>query len=146
LRQQFNGLDGDIETYSLERVELLKGPASVLYGQGSPGGLINVRSKRPTAEPLLEAVLQGGPYERKQGAFDIGGPIDSGAHWRYRLTALYRDAESQFDYDRNNRVYVAPALSFVPDDSTDITLLAQYFRTITGGSTQSFPASGTIDP
>src|SRR3546814_4227126 len=46
LRQQFNGLDGDIETYGLERVELLKGPSSVLYGQGSPGGLINVRSKR----------------------------------------------------------------------------------------------------
>src|SRR3546814_16243946 len=82
----------------------------------------------------------------KQGAFDIGGPIDSGAHWRYRLTALYRDANSQFDHDRDNRLYVAPALSFVPDDSTNITLLAQYFRNVSGGSTQSFPASGTIDP
>lgn len=146
LRQQFNGLDGDIETYGLERVELLKGPSSVLYGQGSPGGLINVRSKRPTADPIREIVLQGGSHERKQSAFDIGGAVDSGGHWRYRLTALFRDANSQFDHDRDNRLYVAPAISFVPDDSTNITLLAQYFRTITGGSTQSFPASGTIDP
>src|SRR3546814_17014440 len=70
LRQQFNGLDGDIETYGLERVELLKGPSSVLYGQGSPGGLINVRSKRPTADPIRELVLPGGSHGRQQGAFD----------------------------------------------------------------------------
>src|SRR3546814_18626854 len=82
----------------------------------------------------------------KQGAFDIGGPIDSGAHWRYRLTALYRDANSQFDHDRDNRLYVAPALRFVPDDSTNITLLAQYFRHVSGGSTPRFPDSGTLDP
>jgi iron complex outermembrane receptor protein len=144
LRQQFNNLDGDVETYGLERVELLKGPASVLYGQGSPGGLVNMRSKRPTATPFYEVLAQAGSYERLQGAVDFGGPIDAGGKWRYRLTALYRDAESQIDYDRNNRIYVAPALSFVPDEATDITIMAQYFRTITGGSTQSFPGSGTI--
>lgn len=144
LRQQFNGLDGDVETYGLERVELLKGPSSVLYGQGSPGGLVNVRSKRPTAEPYFEAVLQGGSFNRKQGALDVAGPIGSSAKWRYRFTGLVRDADGQFDYDRNDRIYVAPALSFVPDDWTDITLLAQFFRTTTNGSTQSFPASGTI--
>src|SRR3546814_12443528 len=98
LRQQFNGLDGYIETYGLERVELLKGPSSVLYGQGAPGGLINVRSKRPTADPIREIVLQGGSHERKQGAFVIGGPIASVAHWPYPLTALYRDANRQFDH------------------------------------------------
>lgn len=144
LRQQFNGLDGDVETYGLERVELLKGPSSVLYGQGSPGGLVNVRSKRPTREPYYEALVQGGSFGRKQGAADLSGPIDSDARWRYRVTGLVRDANGQFDYDRNDRIYGAVALSFVPDDATDITLLAQHFRTISSGSTQSFPASGTI--
>src|SRR3546814_8294582 len=57
-----------------------------------------------------------------------------------------RRSSDLFDHYRDNRLYVAPALSFVPDDSTNITLLAQYFRNVSRGSTQSFPASGTIDP
>src|SRR3546814_17114558 len=58
LRQQFNGLDGDLEPYGLERVEMLNGPSSVLYGQGSPGGLHNVHPQPPTAPPIPPTVIE----------------------------------------------------------------------------------------
>jgi iron complex outermembrane receptor protein len=146
LRQQFNGLDGDLETYGLERIELLKGPSSVLYGQGAPGGLVNAITKHPSKTPLRELVVQGGSHDRLQGAVDFSGPIDDDAEWRYRLTALGRDSDTQFDYVVDDRLYVAPALTWVPSDRTEITLLTQYLKTEGGGGEQSFPVIGTVRP
>lgn len=144
LRQQFNGLDGDAETYGLERVEFLKGPASVLYGQGSPGGLVNMTTKRPTKVSFGEVLVQTGSFDRAQGAVDIGGPIDDAGVWRYRVTALGRHSDTQFDYTVDHRKYLAPALSFVPSDRVEITLLSSYLQTRGGGSDQSFPVVGTF--
>lgn len=64
-----------IESYGAERIELLRGPASVLYGQSGPGGLVNAVSKRPTAEPLREVQVQVGDHGRKQIAGDFSGPL-----------------------------------------------------------------------
>jgi len=146
LRQQFNGLDGDLEVYGLERLELLKGPSSVLYGQGAPGGLVNAITKHPTKTPVRELVLQGGSHNRLQGAADFGGPIDADAQWRYRITALGRQSDTQTDYIEDNRVYVAPALTWAPSERTELTLLAQYLKTESSGSEQSFPVIGTVFP
>lgn len=146
LRQQFNGLDGDLETYGLERLELLKGPSSVLYGQGAPGGLVNAITKRPTKTPLRELVVQGGSHDRLQGAFDFSGPIDDDGEWRYRMTALGRDADTQFDHVVDNRIYAAPALTWAPSDRTELTLLTQYLKTEGSGGEQSFPVIGTVRP
>jgi len=68
--------DPKVEPYGLERIEILKGPSSSLYGQVPPGGLVSMISKRPTPFPLHEVLLQYGSYDRYQGAFDLGGPID----------------------------------------------------------------------
>ena len=65
-----------IETYGLERIEVLKGPSSGLYGQSDPGGLLNLVSKRPTETPHYEIEGSFGSFDRFQGAFDIGGPAD----------------------------------------------------------------------
>lgn len=146
LRQQFNGLDGDLEVYGLERLELLKGPSSVLYGQGAPGGLVNAITKHPTKTPLRELVVQGGSHDRLQGAADFSGPIDADAQWRYRVTALGRQSDTQTDYIEDNRVYVAPALTWAPSERTELTLLTQYLKTESSGSEQSFPIIGTVYP
>jgi iron complex outermembrane receptor protein len=146
LRQQFNGLDGDLETYGLERIELLKGPSSVLYGQGAPGGLVNAITKRPTKTALRELVVQGGSHDRLQGAADFSGPIDADAEWRYRMTALGRESDTQFDYVEDNRIYAAPALTWAPSERTELTLLTQYLKTEGSGGEQSFPVVGTVRP
>jgi iron complex outermembrane receptor protein len=115
-----------IEPYGLERIEVLKGPASGLYGSSGPGGLINMVSKRPTAVPFAEIMLQTGSYNRAQLGFDAGGPITSDRQFLYRLTGLVRDADTQVRHAEDNRLFIAPALTWQPTNQTSLTFLGHY--------------------
>jgi iron complex outermembrane receptor protein len=92
-----------IETYGLDRLEVLKGPSSGLYGQSDPGGLINMVSKRPTATPHYSVEGTFGSFERFQGAFDIGGPVDKNGEFLYRLVGLGRDSNTQTDIKTDHK-------------------------------------------
>jgi len=112
-----------LEIYGLERVEVLRGPASVMYGQGNPGGLINMISKRPVFEAFGEVGIQAGSYDTYQTMFDIGGPVGERDDFAYRLTGLARDAGVQTDGLDNDRLFIAPALTWQPDNDTKLTIL-----------------------
>ncbi|MCV0370191.1 TonB-dependent siderophore receptor [Filomicrobium sp.] len=135
-----------IEPYGLERVDLLKGPASMLYGQGSPGGLLDLTSKRPTDEAFTEVVLQAGTHSKFQTGVDFGGPIGNGRVLTYRMTALGRLADGEVDYTENDRLYVAPALTFRPNADTSFTLLSSYQHDPSLTVQQALPREGTILP
>ena len=135
-----------LDPYAYERVEVLKGPASVLYGQINPGGLINSVTKRPPTERLLSAELLYGTYDRKRAAIDVGGPFTTDRAWSGRLTALIQDSDAQHDFGKSDRVYVAPAITWRPTKQTEWTLLANYQHDETGPYPGFLPASGTIDP
>jgi iron complex outermembrane receptor protein len=115
-----------IEPYGLERLEVLRGPASVLYGKMPPGGMVNAVSKRPTAETLREIGVEYGSYNRKQLKADLAGAFDAEGEWTYRLTMLGREAGTRLDDDRDNRLYIAPALTWRPSADTRLTLLGRY--------------------
>ncbi|WP_332740381.1 TonB-dependent siderophore receptor [Hydrogenophaga sp.] len=117
---------GAIEPYGMERIEVLRGPASVLYGQVAPGGVINAVSKRPQAEPVRELGVEYGRYDRKTLKADLGGAIDEAGTLTYRLVGLVRRADTRLDHDRDDRVYVAPSLTWQPSAATKLTLLASY--------------------
>ena len=87
-----------IEPYGLERLEVLSGPSSGLYGQTEPGGLINMVSKRPTVVSPLCGRGTFGSFDRFQGAFDVGGPIDKNGEFLYRIVGLGRSSDSQQDF------------------------------------------------
>ncbi|WP_347900786.1 TonB-dependent receptor plug domain-containing protein [Pseudomonas purpurea] len=74
-----------IEAYGLERVDVLKGPSSVLFGQNAPGGVVNQISKRPLDQPYHEVQIQGGSFDRAQAQFDVSGPLDDEGQFLYRL-------------------------------------------------------------
>lgn len=131
MKLQSSQFEGGQEPYGLERVEVLKGAASVLYGQLAPGGLINTVSKRPTLEPLHELNLEYGSYDRQQLSTDHSGAIDEDGHLSYRLTALWRESGTQFDAIDDNKEFIAPALSWQISDATRLTLLASHQRTRT---------------
>lgn len=120
-----NSLSGAIEPFGAERLELLKGPASILYGQAAPGGLINVVTKRPTAAPFGSVELEIGSFDRRQAALDLAGPMSDS--WGYRVTALTRDSDTMVDYINDDRVYVAPTVTWRPGERTSLTLLAAYY-------------------
>ena len=133
-----------VEPYGLDRLEVLKGPASVLYGQNSPGGLLNLVSKRPTAEPLRELQLQLGSFERVQGAFDLRGAVSEGGQFQLRLTGLARDADTVVDFTKDRRYFIAPALTWQPSADTSVTVLAQYGRDLGSYPHQYLPTQGTL--
>lgn len=134
------------EPFGLERVELLRGPASALYGQGSPGGLINMRSKRPTAETVREAGVRVGSHNLRQAQFDLGGAINADASWQYRLTGLVRKSEGEIDHTEADRRYFAGALSWKPSAATQLTLLANHQQDPSLTVHQPLPRLGTILP
>jgi iron complex outermembrane receptor protein len=134
-----------IEPYGLERVEVLKGPSSVLYGQNSPGGLINMISKRPTLTPFGEIEFQTGSYDRLQGAFDFGGPGNADKSFLYRFTGLVRDADTMVNFAKDKRLFLAPSFTFRNFD-TSLTLLMQYGKDQGSYPQHYLPAQGTLFP
>jgi iron complex outermembrane receptor protein len=135
-----------IEPYGLERIEVLKGPASFLFGQNSPGGLVNMISKRPTEEAQNELQLQFGSFNRLQAAFDLSGPASKDGQVLYRLTGVMRDAETVVDYTRDDVFYIAPAFTWRPSADTSLTVLASYGYDKGTFPHQYLPAEGTLLP
>lgn len=140
----FNCLD----PYGAERIEVLKGPASVLYGQNGPGGIINYVSKKPLFTPFGEIAVAGGSFDRVQGQFDFGGPIavDAQGQWAYRLTGVGRLSGNQVDFVNDDRIFIAPAVTWQPDADTSLTILANYQKDWSGWGLQFLPALGTVFP
>jgi iron complex outermembrane recepter protein len=132
------------DPYTLERLEILKGPASVGYGQASTGGIINMVSKRPQEEFSGEVWAQAGNFDRKQLAVDVTGPIDQDGKWLYRLVALKRDSESQVDHVDDDSMVIMPSLTWRPTEQTSITLMVNEQKNETGTGTQFLPLNGTI--
>lgn len=135
-----------LDPYGAERLEILHGPASVLYGQNSPGGIINYVSKRPTGETFQEIEVSAGSFNRYQTQFDMGGVFDKDGVLSYRVTGLFRDGETGVDFVNDDRIFIAPSLKWQPDADTSLTLLATYQRDKTGWGIQFLPADGTVFP
>ncbi len=135
-----------IEPYGLDRLEVLKGPSSGLYGLSDPGGLLNMTSKRPTATPHYEVVGTFGSFDRFQGAFDIGGPIDKNGEFLYRLVGLARDSNTQIDHVQDNKLFIAPSLTWRPTTDTSFTVLAQYQKVDNRGYQQYVPGQVSLLP
>lgn len=135
-----------IDPYGLERVELLRGPSSVLYGANAPGGLLNMVSKRPSAEARREIGVQIGSHERRQLQFDTGGALDEGQTVLYRITGLLRDSNTQTEHAKDDRTFLAPSISFRPSADTSFTLLAHYQRDKQGTAINFLPKEGTVVP
>ncbi|MEM7061907.1 MAG: TonB-dependent receptor [Cyanobacteria bacterium P01_B01_bin.77] len=115
------------EIANLEQIEVLKGPASVLYGEADPGGLINLVSKKPLAEPYYNLQLQAGSREFFSPSIDLSGPITADGDVRYRLNALYRREESFRDLDNAfERFFIAPTIAWDISDRTSLTASLEY--------------------
>ncbi|WP_295805809.1 TonB-dependent siderophore receptor [uncultured Nitratireductor sp.] len=134
--RQFNSPTGLFrqEPYGLEGITVLKGPASALYGASNAGGLVNLMTKRPTQERLREVELQGGTHDRYQANFDLSGPMNEDETLLYRMTGLVRKSGTALPGFPDDRVYLAPALTWQPDADTKLTLLGEYMDSTLGGT------------
>lgn len=114
------------EPYGLERVDVFKGPASILYGEAPSGGIVNAVSKRPTEEVQGEIEIQAGNRQHRQFAFDTSGPVTDSGDVRYRMVGLYKERDGDLDGTYNKRYYFAPSLEWDISDDTQLTVLASF--------------------
>jgi iron complex outermembrane receptor protein len=140
----YNNTRPDI--YTLEQVEILKGPASVLYGQGSPGGIVNVISKRPQEEASRELLLEYGTNEHKRIAADFTGALTEDGRWLYRTVLSYKDTGTQVDHVDDQTLVINHSIAFRPNEDTQITLLLNYTDSDSDTAAQFLPVVGTLTP
>ncbi|HUD92373.1 TonB-dependent siderophore receptor [Sphingobium sp.] len=117
---------GTSEMTALERVEVVKGPASGLFGQGPISGMVNLVSKRPQDQVFLDVGLAGGSYDFKEITLDANGPLDEAGTLLARLPVVYRDQDFFVHYSGQRRIFLAPSLTWKPDADTSLTLLGRY--------------------
>jgi iron complex outermembrane receptor protein len=132
-----------IDPYGLERIEVLKGPASVLYGQSPPGGLVNFVTKKPLDEARNEVRIGGGSYGRVETQFDFTGPANADKTVLYRIVGSGRISDTIVDYVNEDHFYIAPSLTFRPTEDTTLTVLGHYGFDDTK-SLQFLPSQGTL--
>ncbi|MFM9381582.1 TonB-dependent siderophore receptor [Pseudomonas sp. UV AK001] len=131
------------ETWNLDRLALLRGPASSVYGQTPPGGLLDMVSRRPSDVQSSEIQLQYGSDNHRQINFASTGKIDDAGQFLYGLSGVVRDSGTQVDHVDNKRYNIAPSLTWNIDDDTKFTLLTQFTRDDTGITSQFLPVQGT---
>ncbi|MBR0826062.1 TonB-dependent siderophore receptor [Bradyrhizobium manausense] len=134
------------DPYTLERIEVLRGPSSVLYGDTSTAGLLNLISKRPQAESANEIGVQYGSFNRKQVQLDSTGKLTRDGEWLYRFVGVFRDSDTQTDYVKDDRILLAPSLTWRPTNNTSWTVLGTYQKDKTGSTTAFLPHEGTLYP
>lgn len=127
------------EPYALERIDIVRGPSSTLFGLGDAGGIVNRVSKMPDARGVHEIEVQLGNFNRRQAQFDLSDKLDEDGQWLYRVIGLARDSDTQFQYRdgphvEDNRLYLAPTLTWLPSADTSLTLRADYLRDTSGGT------------
>ncbi|MCL6433964.1 MAG: TonB-dependent siderophore receptor [Leptolyngbyaceae cyanobacterium HOT.MB2.61] len=117
-----------LSTNDIERVEVLKGPASVLFGQGEPGGVINLVSKMPLREPFYSVSFGAGNFDTYQGGIDLSGPLTEDRTVRYRLNISYENYGSFRDFVDGERFVISPRLTWDVGPDTSIDFFGQYIR------------------
>lgn len=132
------------DPYNFSRVEIVRGPASVLFGQGSIGGLVNLVSKTPEFRTGGEVNLVYGSFDRKEAMGDVNVALAD--NLAVRFVGRVRDADTYVDHVPDDRVMFAPSIRWQPTPDTDIVLTGLYQEDDTGSTSQFLPIVGTFRP
>jgi iron complex outermembrane receptor protein len=111
---------------NIEQIEVLKGPASVLYGNIEPGGVVNVVTKKPLDYPFNGVELSVGSRGFYRSTLDLSGPLTSDKALLYRLNLAYENAGSFRDFVRSERIFAAPVFDFKLGDRTNLSINTSY--------------------
>ncbi|MHC5611115.1 MAG: TonB-dependent siderophore receptor [Nostoc sp.] len=131
---------------NIERVEVLKGPALVLFGRLEPSGIINLVTKKPLADPYYNLSFTAGSYSFYRSTLDFSGPLTADGKLGYRLNIAEENSGSFRDFVNKERFFVAPVLSLKIDAHTNLTLEGEYLHTESPYDDGLYLIGGTIIP
>jgi iron complex outermembrane receptor protein len=135
-----------VDPFFLNRVEVLRGPSSALFGQTNVGGVVNMISKDPSDEAKGEVYTRFGSFNQKEIGFDTTGPIGSESGLSYRLEGVLRDSDSMNDFGKNDRIAISPTVRWSPDEDTSLTVYGAYMKDDGGQVPAIIPAAGSVYP
>ncbi|MCL2891598.1 ferrioxamine B receptor FoxA [Brenneria tiliae] len=133
-----------VDPWFLESIEVVRGPASVLYGRASPGGIVALNSRQPSFERSGQIKLFAGNNAQRGAAFDVTGSLDDDERFAFRLGGIVRKADTQFGPLKEERYAIAPSLTWRISDKTRLELMAYLHRDPEGGSHSGLPYEGTV--
>lgn len=139
-------IEPQLDPYLMERVEVLKGPSSTLYGQAPAGGIANQVSKRPNETALNEVGVEAGSNNHMRLTGDFSGKIDPEGKFLYRFTGVGISEDGQINMTENERIAIAPSVTWRPDVDTSLTLLGLVQSDPKGNSYGGIPPQGTVLP
>jgi len=132
-----------VDPWFLESIEVVRGPASVLYGRSSPGGIVAMNSRKPSFDSGGQVKVFAGNNRQRGAAFDVTGPLDDNDRVAFRLGGIARKADTQFG-TKEERYAFAPSLTWRITDRTRLELMAYIHRDPQGGSHSGMPYEGTV--
>ncbi|MBD2346216.1 TonB-dependent siderophore receptor [Anabaena subtropica] len=144
LRDDTN-ITSNINTENIEQIEVLRGPASVLFGQGGAGGTINIVTKKPQSTPFYSIEATIGSFDTYGGSIDITGPLNEEKTVLYRLNAAASTTDTFVDFFERERYFIAPSLTWLIGQNTELTLEAEYSDQKQPND-RGLPARGTVLP
>lgn len=132
------------DSWDMERVEVMKGPSAVLYGQVAPGGMVNQVTKKPVAHQMQQLRVGVNSFGQYQAAIDVGTALTPDNSVETRLVALYRNGHTQLDHVNQQHWFIAPSVTYAYDTATDLTLQGFVQRDQGGSTFQFLPYEGTV--
>ncbi|MBB6610809.1 TonB-dependent receptor [Pontibacter sp. Tf4] len=114
------------ETANIQQIEVMKGPASVLYGVSDPGGMVNITTKKPTAFTFYDFQLTANSFGQFRPAIDFGGALNDDKSLKYRLNAVFEKGDTYRDFVSTKRFFVAPAFTYDFSERTSLTVEGEY--------------------
>jgi iron complex outermembrane recepter protein len=135
-----------IDFNRIDHIDVVKGPASVLYGNATPGGLVNLSSKMPEDVAFGRVEGQAGNYDWLRTAVDINQPLDRQGRLLGRIVAGWQQGDGLTEGTFSERYHVSPMLTFAPSPATSLTLIAAYQHSPSGGGYSGVPAHGAVLP
>jgi len=118
----------EIDLQGVESIEVLKGPASALYGRFEPGGVVNFVSKRPYGSSGGEAFIVGGSNAYWRGGLDVNVPLTADGTVLARLNVGYENADSHRDLVDNEQLFISPVVEWRPDADTSLLARLEYLQ------------------
>ncbi|NYT85885.1 TonB-dependent siderophore receptor [Pollutimonas harenae] len=133
-----------IDPFFLERIDVFRGPSSVLFGRTAPGGVVGLTSKRPLFEPHRKLEFRLGTNNRMEGGFDLTGPVNDEGTAAWRVVGMGRSLDSQLDHAKESRYAIMPSLQLNLSDKTSLLLQGYFQRDPNGGYHSGIPADASI--
>ncbi|MEP3350100.1 MAG: TonB-dependent siderophore receptor [Marinomonas sp.] len=133
------------EAYAYERIEVIRGANSTLFGPADPGGSVNFVSKQPTFEDFGNVYITYGSNDHKEIGIDTGGTLNNDGTLAYRVTGKLKDSEREYDYSNDDSEFIMAGLTWEPDDYTKATFTLDYLNTDSSPNSGGYPLDKEYD-